>query len=84
MDSFWENIEDTMDINTKIGSKVKFSFPENGTLSDIEEAKKYLTINKVYTIKEIIVGSWHTTVVLEEFPTVNFNSVQFKNVKGEN
>ena len=40
--------DNTMDINTKIGSKVRFSFPENGITSDVEKAKKYLKENEIY------------------------------------
>lgn len=45
--------DNTMDINTKIGSKVRFSFPENGTTYDKETARKYLKINETYTIKNV-------------------------------
>lgn len=72
--------DNTMDINTKIGSKVRFSFPENGIASDIETAKKYLKENEIYTIKNIYVGGWRTDITLEEFPTIEFNSVQFENI----
>ena len=48
--------DNTMDINTKIGSKVRFSFPENGITSDVEKAKKYLKENEIYTIKNIYIG----------------------------
>ena len=34
--------DNTMDINTPIGSKVRFSFLENGNYYDVEKAKKYL------------------------------------------
>ena len=72
--------DNTMDINTKIGSKVRFSFPENGMTYDKETARKYLKINETYTVKEINIGRWRTDIILEEFPTIEFNSVQFENI----
>ena len=72
--------DNTMDINTKIGSKVRFSFPENGMTYDKETARKYLKINETYIIKKIEIGNWRTDVIFEEFPTIKFNSVQFENI----
>lgn len=72
--------DNTMDINTKIGSKVRFSFPENGTTYDKETARKYLKINETYTIKNVYIGGWRTDIILEEFPTIEFNSAQFENI----
>lgn len=72
--------DNTMDINTKIGLKVKFSFPENGTDCDREIAKKYLKVNETYIVKKIEIGNWRTDVIFEEFPTIKFNSVQFENI----
>ena len=43
--------DNTMDINTPIGSKVRFSFLENGNYYDVEKAKKYLKKNEIYTKK---------------------------------
>ena len=72
--------DNTMDINTPIGSKVRFSFLENGIASDVETAKKYLKENEIYTIKKIYIGGWRTDIILEEFPGIEFNSVQFENI----
>lgn len=72
--------DDTMDINTPIGSKVRFSFLENGNCYDVEKAKKYLKKNEIYTIKKIYISSWRTDIILKEFPGIEFNSVQFENI----
>lgn len=72
--------DNTMDINTPIGSKVRFSFPENGVCSDVEIAKKYLNENEIYTIKNIYISGCRTNIIFEEFPGIEFNSVQFENI----
>lgn len=38
---------------------------------------KGLTIGKKYTVKKLEVHSWHTKVILSEFPDKKFNSVSF-------
>lgn len=78
IDSFFKN-DNTMDIYTPIGSKVIFSFPNNGTEHEQNIAKKYLILNKEYTIEKIEIGSWHTDVFLKEIKNISFNSVLFSN-----
>lgn len=78
IDSFFKN-DNTMDIYTPIGSKVIFSFPNNGTEYEQNIAKKYLILNKEYTIEKIEIGSWHTDVFLKEIKNISFNSVLFSN-----
>lgn len=75
--------DNTMNIYSKIGSKVVFAYPENGDKWDIEEAQKYLTLGDTYTIEKIDIHNWKTDVVLKEFPEIYFNSVQFKNKEKE-
>ena len=71
-------IED-MDIYAKEGYKVTVTEQgiQNGYSRDVEKAKKYLEVGKVYTVKETEVGAWRTEVVLKELPDIRFNSVHF-------
>lgn len=82
IDKFFRN-DNTMDINTSIGSKVIFAFPDNGMGYERKAAIKCLKLNHEYTIERIDVGGWHTTIYLKEFPDIPFNSVHFKNKGGE-
>lgn len=74
----------TMNINAKKGSKVIFKNPNSGYEYDIEKAKKYLELNKVYTVEKTIIGGSYTSVVLQEFPNEAFNSIQFVDWEGNN
>lgn len=74
--------ENTLDINAPKGTKVKCLFNENGVVkngyeADQQHAGEYLKQNKVYVIDKTEVGSWRTSVFLEEFPGISFNSVHF-------
>lgn len=82
IDKFFIN-DNTMDINTSIGSKVIFAFPDNGMKYEKKAASKYLKLNHEYTIERIDVGGWHTTIYLKEFPDIPFNSVHFRNKGGK-
>lgn len=73
----------TMDICTKSGEKVIFQYPESGYGHDQEKANKFLKVGNIYHVKETIVGGWCTSVILEEFPDEEFNSVQFINYEEE-
>ena len=62
------------------GDKVKFMFPTTGYDPDVRKAKKYLKINKEYTIENIEIGSFHSSIELTEIIGKWFNTVHFKNV----
>lgn len=77
--------EKTLDIYAPKGTKVKCLFDENGVVkngyeADQQHAAEYLKPNKVYVIDKMEVGTWHTSVFLEEFPGIPFNSVHFTSV----
>jgi len=69
-----------MNIYAPKGTKVSFSYPENGNSFQQQEIKKYLTPNSIYTVDWTVVEDWHTRVYLQEFPGVPFNSVFFEEV----
>ena len=71
---------ETMNIYAETGSRVRFSFPDNGYEGDRVHAAKYLTPLNVYTVLYTNVGNSHTSVRLAEFPDQYFNSVQFEDV----
>lgn len=65
-----------MDIYSTKGTKVIFN-NINGHDYDLEHARKYLKEGEKYTVDFIDVGAWSTSVYLEEFPGISFNSVMF-------
>ena len=70
-----------MNIYALKGHTVRCHTLNAGYNSDIEQAKKYLTINKEYTVEKTDVYNWNTNVVLQDFPDVMFNSVFFDDVE---
>lgn len=70
--------ESYMDIYSPPGTKVRFA-ANGGWEYDKEEAKKVLTLGKIYTVSNVDVHSSHSYVSLEgvngEFNTVLFNEV---------
>lgn len=69
----------TMNIYSKPGTKVVFAYPDNGYPSEKETVKKLgLKLGEVYTVKMTIVSQSSTSVYLEEFPCISFNSVHFE------
>jgi len=71
----------TMNIYAEHGDKVQFKYPKGGYDSDITIAEKYLKPNAVYTVDFTTVGGFHTSVYLQEFSRVPFNSCLFCDVK---
>ena len=69
-----------MNIYAIQGHKVKCKTLSAGDEYDKEKAKKYLELEKEYTIDYTIVDNWSTDVYLKEIPNVRFNSVFFKDV----
>lgn len=74
-----------MNLNPKRGSKVKVTSNTrlNGYASDVAKIKKYLKIQKEYTVEQIVVNHWGTEVILEEHPLQFFNTVNFEDVVRE-
>lgn len=73
----------TMDIYTRVGSKIKFSFPDNGYQGDQTHAANHLTEGHTYTVRRIDVGRSSSRVNVTEIPGAWFNTVMFSNVDTE-
>lgn len=73
--------DDTMNIYSEPGTKIIYSFPENGRDLDQKKAGMYLEVNGVYTVLKTVVRQSSTEVYLEEVYGVAFNSVNFSNVQ---
>ncbi len=67
-----------MNIYALNGHKVKCSTFEAGYDFEQEIAKKLLKIGNTYTIARTDVYSSNTSVWLQEFPNISFNSVFFE------
>lgn len=67
-----------MNIYAIKGHKVKLETLTAGYDSEKETVKELLNFDTEYTIERTNVYSWSTTVYLQEFPNVAFNSVFFK------
>lgn len=70
----------SMNIYAKKGDKV-FTTRETidwGYDCDAQQANKYLKVDVMYTVDHTEVSGWSTSVFLEEFPNIPFNSVHFK------
>jgi hypothetical protein len=46
-----------------------------------EDAKKYLAIGVMYTVKQTVVTPSHSTVELEEVPRISFNTLHFESIE---
>ena len=57
---------------------------EGGSDSDRALANKYLKIGQTYKVKDINVLAWHTDIILEDFPNIDFNSVLFTDKNNSN
>lgn len=68
-----------MDLKTNLGEKVLFT-GKGGYESNKEHANRYLTVGVEYTLSNIKIDNWSSTVELEEFPDIVFNSAHFENV----
>lgn len=59
-----------------VGSKVRFAFPEYS--HDLPTTLKYLSLNKVYTVKDFNLNGEFIRIHLDEIKDyVSFNSMQF-------
>lgn len=45
-----------------------------------ENSIQNLKIDEIYTVEKTIVGKYQTEVFLQEFPSISFNSIDFKDV----
>ncbi len=74
-----------MEIYALKGYKVKVTDKtrNNGFESDKENVRKHLQKGKVYTIDKTNVSSGFTDVFLQEFPNIEFNSVNFEGVNAQ-
>ena len=71
----------SMGIYTSRGARVEFSDAEAGYPHDQETLKKNkLKLGGVYTVDEVIVYGFSSTLYLKEFPGIPFNTVNFSNV----
>lgn len=71
---------ETMNIYAEEGTKVKFSYPNNGWSNDGKFAQRYIQVGEVYTVDFTVVHQSITDVYLKEVPNVSFNSVLFSEV----
>lgn len=69
----------TIDLDTKKGSEVVFSYPENGRECDVLHAAKHLVVDRTYTVEAISIGNSTSSIELKELKGVEFNTVQFSN-----
>ena len=74
-----EPIEESMNIYSRAGTKVKF-LDKNGYDSQREYARKFFSKGNILTVSDIEVGSFSSTVEFEEFPGKMFNTVMFGKV----
>jgi hypothetical protein len=69
--------DETMDIYTEKGSLVTFDHPANGHVHEHQYATEHLKLGETYTVKNIIIEDWSSTVEFEEVPGKEFNTVMF-------
>jgi hypothetical protein len=67
----------SMSLEAKTGHKVTVTKEsiKNGSDYDRENAAKYLEVGKVYTVEDLDVHDWSSSVILQEIPNQEFNSV---------
>ena len=51
--------------------------PDAGYPFDKENCQRYLTLYDKYLVKYVDMGQSYTSIVLEQFPNITFNSVNF-------
>lgn len=63
----------------KPGEKVRFSRPDPDAArwGGNDDPADLLVVDNVYTVKSVNVRTWHTKIVLADFPQHVFNSVHF-------
>lgn len=68
---------DSMGLDTPVGAKVRFTGYGGWKISQ-EYARKHLQVGERYTVANIEVGDWSSTVEFEEVPGHRFNTVMFE------
>ena len=66
-------------MSLSVGGKVQYIGASDDQVrwGSNDDPREVLTEGETYTVKQVKVHSWHTKVVLEEFPDLKFNSVSF-------
>ena len=72
-----------MNIYAKKGDKVVVTMAskENGYDTDIKAVEKYLIVGREYTVDRVMIGGSRSSVCLQEFPDLIFNTVMFEDAK---
>jgi hypothetical protein len=70
-----------MNIYAKKGDKVKFLNKNGHDHQPPNAVKAGLIEGEFYTVKSVDVGGYSSTVLLEEFPLLWFNTVMFDDVE---
>lgn len=74
-------VDKPMNIYSEAGTRVRYSFSENGSDGDKKLALEHLVPGELYTVKRTLVDNFYTSVELEEFPGVRFNTVMFADAR---
>jgi hypothetical protein len=67
----------------KQGDKLICTNNEENNWGSCDSASENLELNKVYTVKDVEIHSWHTKIFLEEIEGKRFNSVHFGTILGD-
>ncbi len=74
-------VDKTDVLHCETGCKVKAIRLNAGYNSDIEDAKKYLIQDGIYTVESVEVDSWNSHVILQGVKNIHFNSAHFTRVE---
>ncbi len=70
----------TMDIYSPAGTKIIFTYPDNGYPADVNlVAEIGLVVGEEYTVEKTKIGGSRFLVQIKEFPRYMFNTVHFTN-----
>lgn len=67
--------------NKSPAGRLVYFLAKNGYEKELESAKKFLVENQILTVKEIYVGRSPSTVIFEELPNNEFNTVMFADME---
>ena len=61
------------------GDKVQFMGASDGQAhrAGCDDPREHLVVGKTYTVLRVDVHSWHTKIILVEYPASSFNSTVF-------
>ena len=68
---------DPMPLDTSVGTRVRFT-GYGGYDWQQKKARELLTVDAIYTVANLDVGDWSSSVQLEEKPGHTFNAVMFE------